>query len=365
MIEISKHIETLLLEHDCVIVPGLGGFVTQYTPARRVEEEQLFLPPHRTVGFNSQLTLNDGLLVQSFMQVYDINYPEAIQLIDDTVTDLKKELLADGVCELNGIGTISLNLSGDYNFTPNEAGVLAPNLYGLSSFSTPMLSQPLQNREVANPTNQVLVNKEGQKKSTYTISLNRELCNYVAAAVVAILFYFSWATPVGMINNQQGNISSIFSLQSQIFPTSGKGFKNKQADTDFAKGSELPLANTSMNQTLSPENLSQQTDAANQEVNNNPADKPTTLDNGNDKKVETTRKGYSIVLLSDVPQNNARQFADKLKKDGLDNVDVYVRHKMVRVIYGQFETESEAIGALRQLRTTHSQFQEAWVINLK
>lgn len=27
MIELAKHIEVLLLENDCVIVPGLGGFI--------------------------------------------------------------------------------------------------------------------------------------------------------------------------------------------------------------------------------------------------------------------------------------------------------------------------------------------------
>lgn len=42
MIELSRHIESLMLKHDCVIVPGLGGFVTQYVPARRVDDEQLF-----------------------------------------------------------------------------------------------------------------------------------------------------------------------------------------------------------------------------------------------------------------------------------------------------------------------------------
>ena len=92
MIELSRHIESLMLKHDCVIVPGLGGFVTQYVPARRVDDEQLFLPPCRSVGFNPQLNLNDGLLVQSYMQAYDTNYPETIKLIDDAVAQLKKEL---------------------------------------------------------------------------------------------------------------------------------------------------------------------------------------------------------------------------------------------------------------------------------
>ena len=45
MIELAQHIEVLLLENDCVIVPGLGGFVAHYTPAMRVAEENVFLPP--------------------------------------------------------------------------------------------------------------------------------------------------------------------------------------------------------------------------------------------------------------------------------------------------------------------------------
>ena len=55
MIELSQHIEVLLLENDCVIVPGLGGFVAHYTPAIQLEEN-MFLPPTRTIGFNPQLS---------------------------------------------------------------------------------------------------------------------------------------------------------------------------------------------------------------------------------------------------------------------------------------------------------------------
>ena len=33
MIELAQHIEALLLENDCVIVPNFGGFVAHYAPA--------------------------------------------------------------------------------------------------------------------------------------------------------------------------------------------------------------------------------------------------------------------------------------------------------------------------------------------
>lgn len=46
MIELAQHIEALLLENDCVIVPNFGGFVAHYAPATYVKEENLFLPSH-------------------------------------------------------------------------------------------------------------------------------------------------------------------------------------------------------------------------------------------------------------------------------------------------------------------------------
>ena len=82
MIELSQHIENLLLENDCVVIPRLGGFIAHYQPATYVEEEGLFLPPTRVVGFNPQLRMNDGLLVQSFMDVYGTNFSDANRMIE-------------------------------------------------------------------------------------------------------------------------------------------------------------------------------------------------------------------------------------------------------------------------------------------
>ena len=60
MIELSKHIEVLLLENDCVIVPGLGGFIAHKRQAAYSIQKGEFMPPLRTIGFNPQLIMNDG-----------------------------------------------------------------------------------------------------------------------------------------------------------------------------------------------------------------------------------------------------------------------------------------------------------------
>lgn len=133
MKELTKHIEALLVENDCVILPQFGGFVTNHTPARWIEEEKTFLPPYRTIGFNSQLKINDGLLVQSYMLTHDATYPEANRLAEAAIEKLSQELYKEGQVELHGIGTLRRTIVGEYQFDPTENGVITPALYGLGA----------------------------------------------------------------------------------------------------------------------------------------------------------------------------------------------------------------------------------------
>ena len=67
MIELTQHIEKLLYDNDCIIVPNFGVFVAFYNHAQNNEDENTFYHPTRTIGFNPRLTLNDGMLIQSYL----------------------------------------------------------------------------------------------------------------------------------------------------------------------------------------------------------------------------------------------------------------------------------------------------------
>ena len=142
MIELERHIEILLLSNDCVIVPELGGFMAHHREARYDQDDAMFLPPQRTLGFNPQLKLNDSLLAQSYVEAYDISYPEALRRIEAEVAELKQHLDNEGYYEMNDIGRLSINPDGKLEFSPCEAGILTPELYGLSSFEFKPLAQP-------------------------------------------------------------------------------------------------------------------------------------------------------------------------------------------------------------------------------
>ena len=96
MIQLGRHIEILLLDNDCVIVPDFGGFVAHHVSARYDEDDHSWLPPMRTLGFNAQLRINDSLLAQSYVNAYDISYPEALRRIEDEVEELKQLLANEG-----------------------------------------------------------------------------------------------------------------------------------------------------------------------------------------------------------------------------------------------------------------------------
>ena len=80
MLEINQIIKELLQLHDCVILPNLGGFVAQYSPANFDEKKSVFSPPDKQILFNKNLKNNDGLLVNAFAQKNNISYEKALAL---------------------------------------------------------------------------------------------------------------------------------------------------------------------------------------------------------------------------------------------------------------------------------------------
>lgn len=77
--------------------------------------------------------MNDGLLVQSYMQAFNTDFPDATRRIEKTVAELKDQLYQQGQVTLNNVGTIYYNMNGGYAFEPTAASYFTPSLYGLES----------------------------------------------------------------------------------------------------------------------------------------------------------------------------------------------------------------------------------------
>ena len=364
VIEIERHIEILLLDNDCVIVPGLGGFTAHHVEARFDESDDVFLPPLRTLGFNQQLKINDSLLVQSYIEAYDISYPEALRRIEGEVEELRQRLANDGYYEMTDIGVLEMNEDGNIIFTPCEAGILTPELYGLSSFemqplmaeesTTSASSTQVQKPNVEpTPITTTVFDQVGQKEETSANDAGQDT-DTDEDAEKTICIKVSWLRNAGIA------AAAALLLFFVIFPISHSGLKNVNIGdfngTSFF--SKLMPKDSQMNNINISEIKASAKDSSRQSVKDSVKDSI----KGIEPKVKSDT--FCIVLASCIPQKNAERYVEQLHTKGFDKAYAMVNNKMVRVIYGNYTSETDAYNDLQKIRSK-DEFEQAWILKKK
>lgn len=137
----EKHISKLLFEHDCVIVPGLGGFIANYSPASIHPVHHTFSPPSRTLAFNASLRNNDGLLATSIKTELGISFQEAIEIIHGDVSEIKAGINSGRYLMLKQIGTLSIDREKNIQFEPDTDMNYHADAFGLSTFTSPSIKR--------------------------------------------------------------------------------------------------------------------------------------------------------------------------------------------------------------------------------
>lgn len=338
--QLERHIEILLLDNDCVIVPGLGGFVTHHVEARYDEADGTFLPPLRTLGFNPQLRLNDSLLAQSYVEAYDISYPEAMRRIEAEVAQLRRQLADEGSYELNDIGTLSLNEDGNCLFEPCEAGILTPDLYGLGALALPTVgataaeAKPLPHPTAEPKPNSVFQGQpaDGQgaeKTAERTISIKVSWLRNAVAVAAAIVAFFLITPPIG----QQPSATQQSAVFAQLMPQAQPEAKAEAKQVEAKAKQEAPKAKEEAHK-------------------------------AKDEATKTEAGPYCIVMASHVARANAEAYVEKLHAEGYDQAAVYVHNNIVRVVYGNYQNEAQAYNELRSVRGNRH-FEQSWVYKRK
>ena len=108
----------LLHDHDCLVIPELGGFVAHPVPARFDGEKGEWIPPGRNVAFNPKLTVRDGLLEQEIRRSTGCTNDAARALIDRDVDALKEAIAGEGQVELAGLGRLYATEDQRIGFAP-------------------------------------------------------------------------------------------------------------------------------------------------------------------------------------------------------------------------------------------------------
>lgn len=373
MISLARHIELLLLEHDCVIVPGLGGFIANHADARYSgSEEELFLPPYRTIGFNQQLQVNDGLLVQSYMAAYDASYPAAQLQMEADIEKMMYELEMKGEYTFEHIGVVKKGLNHNITFAAPETGIMTPSLYGLYSYELKSLNRVVKEKEVekalqiaavastirSDETHPEPTEKEKTKRTKdIVIRLNRHWLDVsiAAAAAVLLLFCFSYPAMKNISTETDTVVATFYPINERVqapahpdmTPTAPTAPKQKENATAENKG--LTIEETAQEKAETP--------SIEEKPSGKASDTPTSTQKADEAQ-------FTIVLASYVSQHNAEIFIENLTKAGFAEGRYAKNGKVSRILYSNYASEKDAQSALQSLRQQNTEFAEAWVLEL-
>lgn len=349
MFRLDKHIEILLLKHDCVIVPSFGGFVTHHVSAHLDEDDGTMLPPKVTVGFNQQLTMNDSLLVQSYAEAYDYSYPEALRILNEETSQLRSMIQEYGYFDIHSVGRLTLNSNGNYEFEPTSAGILSPRLYGLSGISTTDSELFITKDEASEKMRIASYNGFSDSKDEdkfiriSTTSLRRVM---VACIVILLLMV------VPFMNKSANNNQLISGVDTSVLSS----FMHNNAssithDSKVSDNSEISYKN----QTTS------EVSEGNHTTNINRVEIAKTTE---EKAVEEDDKDiFTVVIAARISQKNAESYVADLHKRGKTLAKVIGKGKSRKVVYGNFENREDAQRMKNKL-STDSEFEYAWVTKL-
>lgn len=137
---LSMHVEYLLRDHDCVVLPGFGAFICDNRPAAFDCDGETLLPPGRRLAFNPLINRNDGLLATSIARRESIPFEATSKKVAERIAHLRGELQREQRMQFGRLGQFMLNPEGITAFVPAELAGINGAYFGLK----PIALQPLQ-----------------------------------------------------------------------------------------------------------------------------------------------------------------------------------------------------------------------------
>ena len=258
-----------------------------------------------------------------------------------------------------------LNEDGNISFEPCEAGILTPDFYGLGGFDMLPIAQ-IDNGEQQNENQNVamtvnlakeeqpvkkeaeapaapannsvfIAEEEEEEEKAEFISIKKSWLRNMAAACIALIAFFTISTPLGSPTIEKSQIDT--GMLTRIMPKEITPVKSNEL--------LLPTDEPKLMETT-PTDKAEKTPAMAQ-----------------DREIATpTASYYSIVLASRVTKRNAASYVEHLQGKGFKEARVLITDNNVKVIYGNYRSESEAYNTLNRLHTNEA-FTDGWITKVK
>ncbi len=134
-------ISELLYEHRQLHLPGLGAFLLQYKPAIVDNLQGQLLPPSLDLSFDTNLVMDDGLLLEHLRQRTGWSAEVADEAISSFVAGIVGQLSRGELVHLPNIGRLHLNHEKKIVFKADNYN------YNKDSFGLPVLQAAVVTRQ--------------------------------------------------------------------------------------------------------------------------------------------------------------------------------------------------------------------------
>ncbi len=208
--DISTHISQLLFEHDCVIVPGFGGFVCNYKPAEIHPIHHTVSPPSKAILFNRNLRSNDGLLTNYLANRMQISFDHATDLVSTWVNASNLLLNKNEEVIISKVGKLFNDVESNLQFTPDITVNYLKTSFGLRTLT----AEPVIRGKVIEFTEKF---KQETKQNVRSRNIGK-----VAAILLLLVSLLGIAELMWMgveIKQLNLNEASVFSFLNRVFKT--------------------------------------------------------------------------------------------------------------------------------------------------
>ena len=226
--KVAKYIADLLFEYECVVIPGLGGFITKNIPAKILPIQNHFTPPSKEIVFNAHLITNDGLLVNHLARQEKLTYIEAREAVERFVKKCLIELKNGKQIRFRKVGALFMDKEKNIQFEPDKTQNYFADSFGLKSFVSPeikrTIQQPMIKRSREGASKVAAKSRDRKPKETYKRE-PKPVANgpkYIHINVSFILFVLAIAALVlfrpGLVKTYYNNYSSFIPVYSSSAP---------------------------------------------------------------------------------------------------------------------------------------------------
>lgn len=374
MKNLARHIEWLLHDNDCVILPGFGGFIAHVVPAYYVSNDQLYYPPSRSISFNTAITMNDGLLIQSYMRTYNVDYAQATYLVDMAIERLRDALDEEGVVTIPHIGVLKQDIHQSILFEAEPSGVSSPLHFGLGAFGIRSLAQlQAQPKKDAQQTKSIIT----QTDRTIEVRIQKRTLQHFLSTAAVFLLLLMIALPIGDL--KPTDVAAlrltdiIYSKKSEIIPVDMLLTDSIIEEVKDSVQIENEEKKTEVTETMAPsfeeQPLTQaiETPHASTTLSENTATNALTIENSiHSDVVETIQpisdgKIYHIIVASLPSHRGAEAAIASYVSKGYTQTSIVERDNRVRISLANFTDKNEANSYLKTLRENEA-FQNAWLL---